>query len=219
MSCWRIAGHGNDTVASAMRSRTERPSTVACGRLASPSMSCAASARECAAIVAMPMLEQIVDGGAEADDAFDVRRAGLVAERRLERLEPVVGEHRDHAAADVAELQAPRTGRGARRARRRRSARTSCGSRTPGSRRRARARRCGKCATDCDASTSTGTPAACAVAIHSSIGATTPVTFDACATLTRRVRLPSRSLSCDHFGTASSSRSTSTGRAATRHGR
>ena len=47
--------------------------------------------------------QQVVDGGAEADDAFDVRRAGFVAKRRLERLEPVVGEHRDHAAADVAE--------------------------------------------------------------------------------------------------------------------
>ena len=103
MSCWRIAGHGIDTVASAMRSRAERPSTVASGKPASPSMSCAASARECAATFAMPMSQQVVDGGAEADDAFDVRRAGFVAERRLERLEAVVGEHRDHAAADVAE--------------------------------------------------------------------------------------------------------------------
>ena len=103
MSCWRIAGQGNDTVASAMRSRTERPSTVACGKLSSPSMSCAASARECAATLRHADAQQVVDGGAKTDDAFDVRRAGFVAERRLERLEAVVGQHRDHAAADVAE--------------------------------------------------------------------------------------------------------------------
>ena len=66
-------------------------------------MSCAASARECAAIVRHADAQQVVDGGAETDDAFDVRRAGFVAKRRLERLEAVVGEQRDHAAADVAE--------------------------------------------------------------------------------------------------------------------
>ncbi len=56
MSCWAIAGSGSDTVASAIRSRAERPSTVASRSSPSPSMSCAASARECAAIFVMPML-------------------------------------------------------------------------------------------------------------------------------------------------------------------
>ncbi len=68
-------------------------------------MSWAASARECAAIVRHADAQQVVDGGAETDDALDVRRAGFVAKRRLEGLEAIVVEQRDHAAADVAELE------------------------------------------------------------------------------------------------------------------
>jgi hypothetical protein len=56
------------------------------------------------------------------------------------------------------------------------------------------------------------------VAIHSSTGATTPVTFETCATLTSRVRFESFDPSSCQRGTASSSMSTSTALASRRHG-
>jgi len=137
----------------------------------------------------------VLDGGAEADGALDVGRARLVAEGRLAHLEAIFAVVVDHAAADVPQLQVLETilahvqDADARRAedlvRREREEIAVELAHVDGQvRHRLRG---------VDHDRHAG---GVGVAIHSSTGATTPVTLETCASVTSFVRGERRSLSC-----------------------
>ena len=134
------------------------------------------------------MRVELVDGRVQRHGADHVRRARLLPVGRVGPHHLVEVDQVDGAAAGEERVAVGERRPGARRARRRRTGRTSCGRSTPGSRRRRAGAGGGA---SWAASTSTGTPRSWAAAMISSSGGSQPVTLEAPVTASSGGRGPS----------------------------